>query len=178
MATFLDSDGAEFDAPEFVFILEHRGDAADESESNPLAYFYDEIAANRELARLQGLEYAAFLLAQTAERDRVTAQVAALTAQEKANLDLAAHARHSGKGERRAARQKLLEAGLNPDWLSDPRPYLRGLEEELALEGAAYAERYSVYALYRVEMDTSDTEVEDPSPPRGESRVPANFRYR
>jgi hypothetical protein len=178
MATFFDADGAEFAAPEFIFILEHRGDAVDESESNPLAYFYDEIAANRELARLQGLEYAAFLVAQTAECDRVSVQVAALTTQEKANFELAAHARRSGKGERRAARQKLLEAGVNPDWLSDPRPYLRGLEEELALDGAAYAERHSVYSLYRVEMDTSDTQVEDPAPPRGTSQVPANFRYR
>jgi hypothetical protein len=166
-ATFHDSEGGAFEAPSEVFILEHNGSAVDETDSTPLAYFYDQTAAQRELARLVGLEFAVWRAERTAERDRVTAQVAVLTAQEKANLDLAEHAHRAGKGERRATRARLLAAGVDPDRLFDPRPYLRQLELELATDAAAFAERHSVYSVYAVAIDPSDTVVEDPNLSRG-----------
>ena len=166
-ATFHDSEGTAFEAPSKIFILEHRGSAVDETESAPLAYFYDQSAAQRELARLVDLEFAAWRAARTADREKVAAQVAALSATEVANLDLAAHARHSGKGERRATRARLLAAGVDPDLLFDPRPYLRQFDEDLAVDAVDFAERHSVYSVYAVAIDPADTVVEDPDSSRG-----------
>ena len=168
LKAFSDSDGTGFLAPASIFVLQHFGSVCDETESTDLFRSYDEAAVKRELDRLQVLEYDAFRAAYVTERDKVAAEVKAMTATDKANLALAHHARNSGKGERAATIVKLAAAGIT-DWqsLSDPRPYLNQLDAVLALPRPTFINQHTVYSYHEIPIAPSDTCVVDPEQPRG-----------
>jgi hypothetical protein len=161
LATFHDSDGVAFEAPLEIFVVEHRGDDIDEVDSNPLGYFYDLAAAERELRRLQEAEHASYVATWQSMLGRAREQAAALTQSDIAFIDASEIAHRAREhGARKGAREFLAAHGQQ-EYLPDPRELVATLLERLAISLAEFIETKSVYALYPIKMDDADTRLED-----------------